>query len=157
MIKKSGQSQFIAALKRVFCCGNADGSFTFERAPEPSDVYWENLSVTSIKRFFRVSATYFATTIIIGACFGIIYGINIAKKNMEHGDDSNSGAVRFLSFVCSFVIVITNISLKTIVRTLSIKEKHETYTAYNLSVAFKLGIVRFINTAIVPTAVNAMH
>jgi len=41
------------------------------------------------------------------------------------------------------------------VRKLSIKENHETYTAYNLSVAFKLGIVRFINTAIVPTVINS--
>jgi hypothetical protein len=44
--------------------------------------------------------------------------------------------------------------LRTVVRTLSIKEKHETYTAYNLSVAFKLTLVRFINTAIVPCIVN---
>jgi hypothetical protein len=34
------------------------------------------------------------------------------------------------------------------------KERHETYTAYNLSVAFKLALVRFVNTAIVPVAVN---
>ncbi len=65
--------------------------------------------------------------------------------------------MRFLSFVCSFVIVATNISLRSIVRTLSIKENHETYTAYNLSVAFKLGLVRFINTAIVPTVIKWNH
>lgn len=59
--------------------------------------------------------------------------------------------------MCSFVIIITNFSLRSIVRTLSIKEKHETYTAYNLSVAFKLAIARFINTAIVPTVVNNVH
>jgi len=59
-----------------------------------------------------------------------------------------------LSFICSFVIVGVNQSLRTVVRTLSIKEKHETYTAYNLSVAFKLTFVRFINTAIVPCIVN---
>jgi hypothetical protein len=45
--------------------------------------------------------------------------------------------------------------LKTVVRFLSAKEMHETYTAYNLSVAFKLAIVRFVNTAIVPVVVNA--
>jgi len=61
---------------------------------------------------------------------------------------------RALSFVCSFVIVITNKLLVNIVRTLSIKEKHETYTEYNLSVAFKLTFCRFINTAIVPVIVN---
>jgi uncharacterized protein YbaA (DUF1428 family) len=105
----------------------------------------------------RVCATYFATFIIIGICFAIIWGINVGKTNLEKGDGKNSGAVRFLSFVCSFVIIATNISLRTIVRTLSIKERHETYTAYNLSVAFKLAIVRFVNTAIVPTVVNYAH
>ena len=33
-------------------------------------------------------------------------------------------------------------------------EKHETYTAYNLSVAFKLTFARFINTSIVPIVIN---
>lgn len=33
-------------------------------------------------------------------------------------------------------------------------ERHETYTAYNLSVAFKLTLARFINTSIVPIVVN---
>jgi hypothetical protein len=45
--------------------------------------------------------------------------------------------------------------LRTVVRYLSVKEKHETYTAYNLSIAFKLALVRFVNTAIVPVVVNA--
>ena len=120
-------------------------------------MYWENLNVTSIKRFFRVTGTYLATILIVGICFGIIWGINIAKTNLDKRDDINANAIRFLSFCCSFVIIITNISLRSVVRTLSIKEKHETYTAYNLSVAFKLGIVRFINTAIVPTVVNYSH
>ena len=39
-------------------------------------------------------------------------------------------------------------------RTLSLKEKHENQTAYNLSVAFKLTLCMFINTAIVPVLVN---
>jgi hypothetical protein len=52
------------------------------------------------------------------------------------------------------VIVVVNIALRTVVRQLSIKEKHETYTAYNLSVAFKLTFARFINTSIVPVVVN---
>ena len=95
--------------------------------------------------------TYFATVIIIGICFGILWGINLAKIDLDKRKDIPSSTVRFLSFLCSFVITATNISLRLIVRNLSIKENHETYTAYNLSVAFKLGFVRFINTAIVPT------
>ena len=107
-----------------------------------------------MSRFFRVLGTYFATFLVIGICFGIIWGINVAKTDLDKREDIPAASIRFLSFLCSFVIIITNIFLKTVVRAVSIKEAHETYTAYNLSVAFKLGIVRFINTAIVPTVVN---
>jgi hypothetical protein len=98
--------------------------------------------------------TYLGTVFVIGASFGIIYGINIGKSQVDNMDNDNKNTARFLSFVCSFVIVITNKLLITIVRSLSIKEKHETYTEYNLSVAFKLTFCRFINTAIVPMVVN---
>jgi hypothetical protein len=126
----------------------------FERAPEPSDVYWENLNVTFWQRLMRVILTYLGTVLVIGLCFGIIYGINIAKIELKKVNGVPEWIITALSFVCSFVIVGVNQSLRTVVRTLSIKEKHETYTAYNLSVAFKLTFVRFINTAIVPCIVN---
>ena len=102
----------------------------------------------------RVFLTYFGTVLIIGLCFGIIYGINIAKIELKKINSVPEWVITALSFLCSFVIMAVNISLLTAVRTLSIKEKHETYTAYNLSVAFKLTFVRFINTAIVPCIVN---
>lgn len=128
VMKKSGVSFLKSFFARIFPCffggsGNQGASaFTFERAPEPSDVYWENLSITSFQRFLRVCATYFATFIIIGICFAIIWGINVGKTNLEKTSDKNSGSVRFLSFVCSFVIIITNTSLRTVVRALSLKE-----------------------------------
>jgi hypothetical protein len=115
------------------------------------------MKVTFIQRFFKVCMTYIATFVIIGICFAIIWGINVGKTTLEKSGDKNSGVVRFLSFVCSFVIIITNSSLRFVVRFLSEKEQHETDTAFNLSVAFKLAIVRFMNTAIVPTVVNYFH
>lgn len=132
-------------------------NLSFERAPEPSDVYWENLKITPFQRFLRICATYAATFVVIGICFGIIWGINLANLNLGTRTDIPSGEVKFLSFLCSFVIIATNVSLAQIVRTLSIKEAHVTYTSYNLSVAFKLAIARFVNTAIVPTVVNYLH
>jgi hypothetical protein len=59
-----------------------------------------------------------------------------------------------LSFVCAFVIIFINTMLKTVVVYLTVFERHETRTAYNLSVAMKLVIARFVNTAIVPVIVN---
>lgn len=107
-----------------------------------------------MQRFLRVILTYFGTILIIGICFGILYGINIAKIELKNINSVPEWVISALSFLCSFVIIAVNQSLRTVVRTLSIKEKHETYTAYNLSVAFKLTFVRFINTAIVPCIVN---
>lgn len=62
--------------------------------------------------------------------------------------------VRFLSILASLVIVFINIFLKTIVRKFSLYEKQDTLTAYNMSVAFKLTIARFVNSAVVPVVVN---
>lgn len=90
--------------------------YDFERAPEPSDVYWENLSTTASKRILRVLATYFLTSIIIGICFGILWGINVAKIDVEKRKDIPKGTVKFLSFLCSFVIIATNQSLRVVVR-----------------------------------------
>ena len=82
--------------------------FNFERAPEPSDVYWENMSTTDFGRFIRILLTYLTTAIIIGICFGILWGINIAKTEVEKRKDIPVGTVKFLSFLCSFVIIATN-------------------------------------------------
>lgn len=57
--------------------------------------------------------------------------------------------------MCALVIIVINQVLRYVVRYLSVKERNDTYTEYNLSVAFKLFVVRFLNTAIVPVIVSA--
>lgn len=52
-----------------------------------------------------------------------------------------------------FVVVINGV-LSKVVRLFSVYEKHRTYTAYNLSVASKLTLALFINTAIIPIFAN---
>lgn len=76
----------MSAFKKIFSCffgKSAAENFSYERAPEPTDVYWENVSVTSVQRIIRVCGTYVATLALIGICFGIIYGLNIAKYNLK--------------------------------------------------------------------------
>jgi len=68
------------------CCQDKEKVSTynrFERAPEPSDVYWDNLSVSFFRRVRYIFLTYIATIFLIGACFGIIYGINKAKDSLN--------------------------------------------------------------------------
>lgn len=75
-------------MTRFCCCCNGDELITsrnkFERAPEPTDVYWDNLNVSYFKRLRNVILTYLATIIVIGGCFGVIYGINVAKNNLNN-------------------------------------------------------------------------
>eukprot|EP00347_Sterkiella_histriomuscorum_P022863 403336874 len=140
------------------CCGDQEkvtAENRFQRAPEPTDVYWDNLNIGFFERVRKILKTYFATILLVGACFGIIYGINVGKDKLNNSSDSISDrTIRFLSILCSFIIVFTNICLRTVIRAFTQTEKHETYTAYNLSVAFKLTFARFINTSIVPIVVN---
>ncbi len=62
--------------------------------------------------------------------------------------------MRGLSFATSIVVVVFNNILVILIRKFSISERHETYTKYNVSVAFKLTVATFVNSAIIPIAVN---
>jgi uncharacterized protein with PQ loop repeat len=61
-----------------------------------------------MQRFLRVVLTYFGTILIIGICFGIIYGINIAKIELKNIDSVPEWVISALSFLCSFVIIAVN-------------------------------------------------
>ena len=72
------------ALKEfVECCYDFEEKLFFERASEPSDIYWENWNVSDGQRMGRMILTYLATLILIAACFWIIYGLNLANKTLN--------------------------------------------------------------------------
>lgn len=73
-----------------------------------------------LERIFKVIKTYFMTILLVGACFGIIYGINVGKDKLNKNADSiPTTSLRALSIACSFVIVFTNIALRTVIRKFS--------------------------------------
>lgn len=45
-----------------------------DRAPEPSDIKWENCGAKN--KFLKRCMTYFVTFILLGFCFGIIFLLN---------------------------------------------------------------------------------
>lgn len=51
--------------------------WTWDRAPEPNDIFWENLGISSIERIVSGFLSFFATVILIGACFGLITAIKV--------------------------------------------------------------------------------
>ena len=55
----------------------------------------------------------------------------------------------------SGVITIVNLILRTVIQKLSLYEKHDTLTNHRISVALKLIVARFTNTAIIPFIVSS--
>lgn len=45
--------------------------------------------------------------------------------------------------------------LRKVVRSMSEYEKHDTWTANSISIAFKLTVARFVNTSIIPLIINS--
>ncbi len=148
------------ARKLCCCCSKHDlTSIMFAPAAEPTDVYWEHLDSSDFTKIKNTIFTYVISLVLVGVCFGIIYGLTVGKINYvaDHKKDTSTTAyiaTNILSIVISLVITAINSSLRTVVRKLSLYEESETITAYNLSVALKLTLVRFVNTAIVPLVVN---
>jgi hypothetical protein len=72
------------------CCkATEDVTFVIERAPEPSDVFWENMGVTLISRVYRVFLVFFSTMILICGCFGCIYGLDLVKRSLNKAETSS--------------------------------------------------------------------
>ena len=62
---------------KASCCKGQASAFMFERAPEPSDIYWENLKTSFLAQTAKITLTYLLTTIVICFCFVCNYLINI--------------------------------------------------------------------------------
>ncbi len=134
------------------------------RAPEPTDVYWENMGVSFWNRLGKTALTLLASLGAISVVFGISWAIKSYKSNIEEEyrtdqrlaktDFNDLIEVRGLSFLTSLVVVVFNRILVFIIRALSAKERHKTYTKFNVSVGFKLTVATFANTVIIPLVVN---
>jgi hypothetical protein len=130
-----------------------------ERAAEPTDVYWENISIKTKQRVVNILITYSVTLLILCLSFGFNYLVAVVKYELENrtkgpSEESYFILITLISIVGSSIVSLVNFLLNKIVRYLTLYERHETYTKYNLSVAIKLVLAMFANTALIPFVVN---
>lgn len=101
-----------------------------------------------------------ATVLVLMLCFGIILGVSLGQAYVN---STNSGsetsmatavAITILGLVASLLISMINIVLGFVIRKFAQIEKHSTLTEFNISVAKKLGIAQFLNTAMITLIVN---
>ena len=133
-----------------------------ERAAEPTDIFWENLSVVATERFRKSVLTYLITFLVLGFSFTInlfsaSLRFDLEKEARENGTTEMTSKYTLIFIIVgvnAIVVALINFSFVRLIRILSSFEAHETYTKYNLSVAVKLTFTRFINTIIIPCAVH---
>lgn len=128
---------------------------TAETAPEPSDVYWENLSASYNQKQIRRVVTYMIAGITISSTFIALYFINqFNKSNFTDQTSENLSSSRVASAFSSLLVMLINRILSVLIRIYSKQEMHHTWSTYNLSVSNKSVIAMFLNTGIIPLVVN---
>jgi len=55
--------------------------YVFERAPEPSDIYWENMGISTLQRICKSMGSFFLTAILMGGTVGFIFGIKVGQAS----------------------------------------------------------------------------
>jgi hypothetical protein len=70
-------------LKIIFpCCFRKSSFWHFKRAPEPSDINWQNLGVSTLRRICQTGMIYIITSGILVACAFIINSIKLAEDDV---------------------------------------------------------------------------
>lgn len=119
-----------------------------ERAPEPTDILWENLAFDSWSQFKKRSMTKLMTLLLIVISFGLIILINWGEGEALQKYGPKSHVVEVFSGSASIFIVAINTILSMVVRVLTAREKHPTYTSHFTAIAEKLCVAQFLNTAL---------
>lgn len=149
-------------MEGVFCKAKfkpfRDKYYPYARqAPDPTDIYWENLGYSTMHSIKANANTWFFTSCLIGIGFGVLYGLSLGQEalNVEgDGNDESSNATIITSLILGLMIVGINFALKVGVRKLVAKEIHETNTNFIASMALKLTIAQSVATGMLVLAIN---
>lgn len=135
-------------------------------APEPSDVFWENLAKDKTFTYRASLRTFVVTTSMIGIGVAIQVGIKVgqqegtpdklAKQGVELTELQASVYSLGLSALASGVVVIINLLLKWTIKWLVGLEGHDTKTDFERSVFTKLSMAYILNTVILPMVLGVL-
>ena len=130
-----------------------------ERAAEPTDIFWQNMSVTFLNRLRHRLVSLTITLALLGVAFGINFSLTSLSKSVEDEADKSEeefiqNANRFIALLRSIVVSVMNVVLKKMMLKLALLEKDNTITKYNLSVTLKYFVVTAINTVLIPVVTN---
>lgn len=144
------------------CCKLAPNHFYFNgkkenfllvrRAPEPKDIYWENLGKFTWKKITSKGSAFFFSLVILGVSFMIIIFCTAIQNN-----SSGSGFTIenfLLSNVVSMTITFANKIAPIGFRYCSKFEKYLTWSFFGVSMLIKILIFHICNSIILPAIVH---
>lgn len=130
-----------------------------EPAPEPSDIIWENLTVSTWSKLKKRFKTGFTTAILLTMSFYILLSIKIYEfsKYQDYGKISNTDNIKIksISLLLSVTILLLNVVITKSIRYFSKYEKPATWTQYNVSVFHKLVAATTLNSVGMLLLVNS--
>ena len=155
---------FISFFKNLFymfcsCCTKKDSlnyykrHITFEAAPEPEDVIFENLEIKPFQRIINTFIVYLVSFIICGVSFVAIFYLNDLQKKIDENNKSNTShtiLLYIISFGITGVTSAIDIVLEIVLEILTKWEKQTTWTNFYLSYSLKLTLFSFLNSAVIP-------
>ncbi|KAL4487639.1 hypothetical protein ABPG72_017428 [Tetrahymena utriculariae] len=130
-----------------------DNILTVSKAPEPGDINWENIEVSSLSKILRRSISIFVSAGLIGCCYVIIFYIQQSQDNYKR-KQTNYQLVQGYAMLTSLSVLLINQLLQLTIAELAKYESFNSKTRTIISVAKKSGLVQFINTTIVQFFVN---
>ena len=97
-----------------------------QRAPEPSDIFWENIGVSGRTVMRRRVGTWLATALMLAGGVVVVTLSSTVRKELLGSQDGTelSVQVQIISFLPSCLVVLVNMLLSYIIRTFSKFEKH---------------------------------
>ena len=121
-----------------------------KRAPEPSDINWENLYQNPFAKWMRRVFSDMISGLIIWVSFIIITIISFwqdyyIKSRQDHGNPMSNMEVQAFNLAISLVIASTDPLLCYIITALAKRERHSTKTNYLSSAAIGTYVSKFIN------------
>jgi len=155
---------FISFFQNLFylfcsCCTKKDSlnyykrHITFDAAPEPEDVIFENLETKPFQRIVNTFLVYLVSLIICGVSFFAIFGLNYLQQKIDN-DKKNKTTHTVLLYVISFGITgvtsVIDIVLEIVLEILTKWEKQTTWTNFYLSYSLKLTLFSFLNSGVIP-------
>eukprot|EP01016_Furgasonia_blochmanni_P025507 TRINITY_DN27373_c0_g1_i1.p1 TRINITY_DN27373_c0_g1~~TRINITY_DN27373_c0_g1_i1.p1 ORF type:complete len:335 (-),score=54.05 TRINITY_DN27373_c0_g1_i1:59-1006(-) len=124
-------------------------------APEPSDICWENLHISKLSRYIRRSTGFMvSTSILVMSSVLVLYVSYVEESALKRKLDNFY--LNFIAIGAPVVILLINEVLALAIRALATFEGYSTKTKFYISVAEKLALAQFFNTAMVTLAVKAI-